>query len=368
MEWDKQIEWLKRYEEEGVNEILLDGFRASLMFAPRLEGDEAHGLPPGRAATVFHLDKLPAAPRDWVRSAGSYVVPVEVGVGLWFDWRNGWESDLNTAVLPSVKGMNPVTGMKLKGLGLEAYAEKCPLHEETFKGNKRLCEKCGYEWPPQNYITQDYALYWDGFRQPDGKVRQFFFTDEEARDIASLVIGKENTVPAFGFAFYRPKNPRIPPKTILRGFTNPISAKSGSDTYYGLYYMDYSWRNMKFSSGGGTVSCSNLSTPTIKGSSTCYGDDSNNYHAASMEREEKTSGINVYYSVPKKNVSVGAGAEIRQDLETDSLGLDGWQEKESAVIRLYFVFRKQFEEIVKKGGVKVLKGDSDGFLKGLPTG
>ena len=75
-------------------------------------------------------------------------------------------------------------------------------------------------------------------------------------------------------------------------------------------------------------------------------------------------------SKPKKtkSVSVGGGARINQSLQKDNLGLDGWLEKPSAVIRLYFCFEKQFRQIVKDGGVADLKRNPEGYLDGLPVG
>jgi hypothetical protein len=45
-----------------------------------------------------------------------------------------------------------------------------------------------------------------------------------------------------------------------------------------------------------------------------------------------------------------------------------WKDEPSAVIRLYFVFRKKFEKIVKNGGLVDLDGNKEGYLKGLPVG
>jgi hypothetical protein len=69
----------------------------------------------------------------------------------------------------------------------------------------------------------------------------------------------------------------------------------------------------------------------------------------------------------RKEVSVGAGARIDQKLEPDPHGLSEYKEKPAAVIRLYFVFQGQFNDILK-GGFKHPAGDAEGFLKGLPMG
>ena len=125
--------------------------------------------------------------------------------GLWFDWT--FNSDKNTAIVPTVKGCNPITGLKTSGFHLERYEDKCPKHGCDFIGD-RFCEECGYKWPCQNYVAYPNLLLWDGYRSEDGNVRQFFFTEELMRDVSSALIGRENTVPAFGFAFYTPKKLR----------------------------------------------------------------------------------------------------------------------------------------------------------------
>ena len=109
-DWKNSLPWLTSDVKAAMTtQMRLDTFAAQLMFAPRLTGATLHSLPLGRPAEVIHLDRLPGAPKDWVRGRGSYVVPVETDIGMWFDWRTQG-NDLNTAVLPSVKGMNPLTG------------------------------------------------------------------------------------------------------------------------------------------------------------------------------------------------------------------------------------------------------------------
>jgi hypothetical protein len=88
------------------------------------------------------------------------------------------------------------------------------------------------------------------------------------------------------------------------------------------------------------------------------------------ESEVKTSAMIVEEkpsAMPVKDVAVGAGARIRQDLEPDTLRVSDWQIKPSAVMRLYFVFREEFKQIVAKG-TRYIVGSNEGFLKGLPVG
>jgi len=319
------MEWFaKSITKEGwVDQMEHAGFKARLMRAQRLQDrGGVHGLPSGRSIPIFPIAALPGAPEGWVREAGTYVCPVSTEWGLWFDWTNN--DSLNTAVLPSVKGMNPITGQKIDGFGLEEYSDKCPIHGTPFS-HGTLCEECGYAWPPQNHVSYPNTLWWDGFRQPDGKVRQFFFTDDDERDVASKVIGKENTVPAFGFAFYRTKNPRTPSPR-----TSSFALFSDSQQTYGYSVMD-SVMDMD----EGQESAAYCSQPILISS---RGSISTRKMMASAQKQSKS-------------VSVGAGAQIRQELDRDSLGIDGWQDQPAAVIRLYFAFEEQFKQIVENGGV-----------------
>lgn len=390
------------------------GFQAALMRAPRLTGSGRHGLPPGFNCPVWPVDALPGAPEDWVRGPGSYVCPVESDWGLWFSWT--MNDHLNTAVLPSVKGMNPVTGEKLEGFTLDQYVEKCPKHKEPFKSGL-LCEKCGYRWPPQSYISYPNKLWWDGFRQADGSVRQFFFTEDEERDIASKVIGKKNTVPAFGFAFYETITKREIQRSFLRGAGGQcVQASAGIDPGFimadcceteapadhkqlmgfldsmegKLYSKELSssmeplhttYNNMVVP--GNQISCSvepeeKTCGPILekKGKPTLHMKTRSKQLKGSVMRPQSLAGGQLAGTFPNplkqvplvmKAVSVGAGAEIDQELVADTLAVDGWQTKPSGVIRLYFVFEKQFREIVK-AGVKDLTGDKKGYLKDLPVG
>jgi hypothetical protein len=368
----------------------INGFVAKLMRAERLKDNGyAHNLPPGEPIPVFPIDMLPGCPDGWVRDAGSYVCPVAADWGLWFDWTKN--DDMNTAVLPTVKGMNPITGRKLDGLSLEQYSSKCPVHDEEFKGDELFCESCGYKWPPQSYISSPNTLWWDGFRQPDGKVRQFFFSEDEARDIASLVIGKENTVPAFGFAFFKPKEERpSSPSNPWAGHV--LSSYDGLIGCSGIYDDDL--MNMTFESSGDDmmlgfcddgldfepddltpkVTCS-VSPPKgiLRGVTKTNAETSSSptASASSTSASKRLFANNVKATArmksPKKEVAVGAGAEIEQDLARDPLGVDGWKNEAEGVVRLYFCFEEQFRYIADQG-IKDLSGSDAGYLEDLPVG
>ena len=180
------------------------GFKAQIMEAPRLTGDQIHGLPPGSPLEVYHSDEFINWPQNWIKGQGAFVVPVRPEKGLWFNFRSN--DELNTAVVMTVKGCNPITGMQTSGFHMERYETKCPKHGVDFLAD-RFCPECNYKWPDRGYLSGT-PLWWDTFVTGDGVGRQFFFTEDMARDVASYCIGRENTCPAFGFAFFRPKEIR----------------------------------------------------------------------------------------------------------------------------------------------------------------
>ncbi len=377
------------------------GFTATIMEARRLKGDQVFGLPPGTPLDVYYADEFLHPPESWMKGPGVFVVPVRPDKGLWFDWRDN--PNLNTAVVPTIKGCNPITGMKTSGFHLERFDDKCPKHGCDFLAD-RFCEKCGYKWPPQNYISSPNTLWWDGFRAEDGTVRQFFFSEEEMRDVASAMIGKKNTVPAFGFAFFSPKEKRAEPDMgNCRGIHvyNTSTHHHGFDTVK-TSYCDYSKKSF---SPEDTIGTKGLSTFTLSsdsempnsgiitsGGQSVPADEikaSNNAVLDNVLSEAPTNkrafmGVMRGFkgtksgrfpgelrkksiSKPVKEVSVGAGAKIRQDLSQDTYALDTWNEKPDASITLYFVFQEKFEEIKSKG-MRDLQGKSEGMLNNLPVG
>jgi len=416
-----EVAYAKKIAPKGCVDIMEHaGFKTRLMRAERLIGDGTHGLPPGEPVPVYPIAALPSAPESWIREAGTYVCPVAPDWGLWFDWT--MNDPGNTAIVPSVKGMNPITGQRITMIGMEQYKDKCPIHGDNLS-HERFCEKCGYKWPPQNYVCYPNTLWWDGFRQPDGTVAQFFFTEDQQKDIASLVIGEKNTVPAFGFAFFRTKTHREIPGASYRGlpsesYTNPDMAWFGSPGKEMLFNCDQTDQidqidNLSdgeiktsgdFVIGSSTVS-QNASKQELdsvnKQLASIANDDSlqiTTHHTVLRGSDSTVKMASKSASVPntkpvffspmhtpqnwkiaderiraqkrkeEKTVSVGGGAKIRQELTADAFEVSDWHEKESAVIRLYFVFEQQFRDMIERGGIKDIDGSSDGYLEGLPTG
>lgn len=355
------------------------GYKAQIMEAERLTGDYVHELPPGRALEVYHSDEFLKWPENWMKH--SFLVPVKPNKGLWFNFR--MNSEINTAVVMTVKGCNPITGMMTSGFHLERYDTKCPKHNIDFMGD-RFCPECNYKWPSQGYITGN-PLWFDGFfNSKDGTVRQFFFTEEEMRDIATHMIGKENTCPAFGFAFFKPKEPRQEDTPVYRGFNNVLFCGQELNTYHKSQPITYCHsttdvkhlKGIRFGSSAGGQSVQSYS-----------GDMNQNAYLASASASAPSAFVGevrcsssvdmekgfgdivgeIKSSEPIKEVSVGAGARIRQNLKTDPYALDTWCDKPEAVMTIYFVFQDKLEEL-KAGGLHDLTGKQEGMLSGLPVG
>jgi hypothetical protein len=383
------------------------GFHAQIMETQRLKGDQVFGLPPGSALEVYPADAFVEYPENWLKGPGVFVVPVRPDKGLWFNWN--MNDSANTAVLPTVKGCNPITGMQTSGFHLERYDTKCPKHGVEFKGD-RYCSECDYKWPPQNYVSYPSTLWWDGFRSEDGNVRQFFFTEEEIRDIATHMIGKENTVPAFGFAFYKPKEPR---PTLYRGNYYVESAFKKSLLYgelssksFGTGQPDvsYTYTNstgpvlgdvftkgcllsaQNFAGDSPVAMCASAAVP-MAGSPITEGlsfeseqrdkpiqERLNEFKADKSNRTRRRLGVSGSDAgaqdrsvQPVKEVSVGAGARIAQKLLEDANDLNTWKETPEAVMTIYFVFEEIFNKIAQ-GGFRDLSGKKEGMLENLPVG
>jgi len=340
-----------------MNTLEYKGFQARIMRAEKLENNRIHGLPLGRPIECHEVDEFVEPLPHWLHGPGNFVIPVRSEWALWFDWT--LNSSMNTAVLPTIKGMNPITGRKTEGFFLESYKEKCPTHGCELN-SERYCKECDYKLAPQNYICAPNTLWWDGFRTQDGKVRQFFFTEDLQKSIPERVIGKENTIPAFGFAFYEPKKRRQDSSFYYNvTFFNSSSAgniksawiKDGIRTFCDFSHSHSS--NSITITSNGRIGIGNTNP-------------SKELHVYDPENPSKE--LHIYDPErANKEVGLGAGAEIRQELYADNLNVTDWKNEPSAVMRLYFIFQEQFD-VIKKKGMKRLDGKSEGFLEGLTIG
>jgi hypothetical protein len=214
------LEYLFLTKDKSLMKV---GDYACTVNMPEAEKIEDGDLPSYSPVPAFVVDEYPACPDTWMpgsKTAASYFIPVRNGHGMWLDFNDSVTAKRDIAVVVSVQGINPVTGQKTAALGLEQYKNKCPKHDVEFK-NDRFCSICGYKWPAQNYIssaaTPTGKLWIDGFLTPEGKVRQYLFTEDEKKGVAGNILGlyQKQQVYAIGIAFYRAKEDKpLPPPTI----------------------------------------------------------------------------------------------------------------------------------------------------------
>ncbi len=287
---------------EGARSRFVDGLEA------------AQSLPPYARRNVFSVDEFVGhAPADWPQSmAGvgaeniaSYFVGVKAGQGMWFDFNPCANDTHHIAIVPSVQGVNPVTGRPASP-DMQQYLTGCPVHNTAF-GLGRHCADCGYKWPKQNYVAttgSPRGSFWlDGFRQADGRVRQWLFTEEALRGVATHVLGDARGY-AVAFVIYRSVAPK--PAPVYRHAT-----RGGYDDLLGM---------------GATRSMS--------------------------------------FSARSANLEVGAGALISQFVHDDPNGLEFWDRKPVGIIMLNYAPEDVVADLIGRGGMK----HNEGPLTGIPVG
>jgi len=364
--------------------IDINGFYVSIMRADKKSDDDG-SLPPGIPIPCLPVDYLKDRPDFWIDGQGSYVCPIESDWALWFNFTMNRR---DISILTSVKGMNPMTGQRINGLELEQYVERCPVHNIVFK-HGRYCSSCNFKWPNQNYLTDPNPFYLDGFRSADGIVRQFYFTEDMAKSVPEQVIGKDDTVPAFGFCFYNLKKQtetyedgnRLKNK-FPESFTLAQPRRVKTSLFDVDSVKDIS-KSMLRSKMGGPIS------PPTKCCSDSVGIGSSSPDllsgfSADYERCRDIVSVNdidrpispplLFDRIVEKRtrslsaeVGIGAGAKIKQRFEKDRHLIEEWRSKPSGIIRIYFVFREQFEKYVSEG-LHDLVGHEEGYLEGIQVG
>lgn len=329
-------------------------------------GDNVHQLPPHREATVYPVETYPAAPARWMRggpTVSSYFIGVKAGLGMWLDFNKCNLHKHDVAVLVSVQGVNPITGQKAYGQGLQQYLTKCPVHDCDF-GQERFCPECKFKWPKQNYLATTgtpNGMFWlDGFRSENGKVRQYVFTEEEMRGIAAQTIGEERVF-AIGIAFYLSKEPKpTPPPSPLRSYYKGGSGLMGSKKLYAASLS----AEATYSASIGGVSCFMSRTLEAPHISMVERDTSEMCVTSDASMEERLGLCDTGAPEPARHLEVGAGAQIDQCIHDDPKELDYWKPEPEGLIVLNYADARQLAEILAAGR----REEKPGFMAELNTG
>jgi len=376
-------------------------------------GDSEHSnfLPPYARRKCFLVDEYPACPTDWMKSSGkltSYFVAIKEDYGLWLDFNKNQDKEYHIAIVISIQGVNPITGMPCTDAYLEQYNDSCPKHNEKF-GPNRYCEKCGYNWPKQNYISTTGnnvdELWLDGFRTAEGIVRQYILTKEDTklskRGVASNIIG-DDKVYAIGLSFFISKERRRK-SNIINSRDISISYKTLSYKTYTTNTTDTTYIGTKYPicdySPDYTNSCSApaaaaaaapedvridddnisksylrskcLKTGMKKGvSSKCNKLEDYDEKASKFETEVSSNFLDQHRLMNPIEVSkleVSAGANIKQSVGNDPEPLDFWRKEPEAMITINYCSEEECAKIISSGRIKK-NSHKEGFLKEVPVG
>jgi len=373
-------------------------FKFAINTPAALTGDAVNGLPPYHGRKTFLVDKYPACPSSWLRSEGkvaSLFVPVNAGRGLWLDFNGCHESAYNVAVVVSIQGVNAVTGLPCNDAQLEQYLEKCPKHNTPF-GPERLCRECGFKWPRQNYLSSigTYGKFWiDGFRSPDGTVRQYVLTEETLRSVANAILG-QSRVFSIGLSFFLSKVPKPIVHVERRGLEFfggeffggalmdqvPISKMWVDSTSHGVDLTSYGTSTAALYDGAINLSAGaedgDHLPDNVMMSRGLTGKMSKQHGGVSGASVKcSNSRANVLYAcnisdvkqVSVKNMEIAAGAKIAQEIVDDSNDLSFWQEKPESIVVINYCTEDEANKIIESGEVD-LSGHREGFLQNVPVG
>lgn len=385
----------------------VNGFSCGLNTPPALKGEGTHGLPPYCKRMPYLVDKYPACPSNWMRSEGkikSYFVPVQEGAGMWLDFNDNMAKTNNVAVVISVQGVNPITGLPCKDAQLEQYIEECPKHKIKF-GPDRYCKKCDYKWPKQNYLsttsTPGGSFWLDGFRSIDGIVRQYVLTSDKMKGVASNIIGKDRVF-AIGISFFTSKEKKPVRTEVLRGFSSPSSPSlsssiSSCSNYSGPMFFapTHTPLNWKTKGGGGTKGTAyHVVSKDVRLSNLCDSNEVLTYNALNNApdsimggysqkayiTEDLNDGIRLSESqkpsklsraikspVRCKQLDISAGAKISQSVYDDTEKLDYWHADSEGILCVNYCTESDCIKIVEQGEIN-LEGHPEGFLKKIPVG
>ena len=366
------------------------------------DGDPENKLPPYAPVPAFVVDEYPACPANWMHGsakASSYFVGVRANHGMWLDFnRAAADSKHHLAIVVSVQGINPVTGQKTDALRLEKYETKCPIHDIEFHQD-RFCPTCGYKWPAQNYIstsaTPDGKVWLDGFLTPEGKVRQYLFTQDEARGVAGAVLGKDQQVYAIGVALYRAKKEKPIPvlpvnrESFMMHFARSLSAPAGNyrtKSAGGSSFGNVGRSITKISANNNSLDIDAVRLRAAEAHGLCMPQNSSEQLTAGGMQDAGTTSCdfdsewksladndcevdNYCYQmsaacasaaeITTEKYEVAAGSSIKQVVYTDATPLDEYESEPVGMLYISYCSEKDVENILKAGRRAETK---DGFI------
>jgi hypothetical protein len=272
-------------------------------------------------------------------------------------------------------------------LRLEQYHKTCPIHNIKFEQDY-FCKTCGFKWPGQNYMATTgtpFGMFWiDGFRTPDGKVRQYIITAEKMRGVAAQMMkNPDDRVFAIGMAFYisKARKPDIPKpsknsglntfSSFHKNFVHAVSTPSFATSTSSMPTsapIEPKWSFMSMSNRKGGFCGPPLRQSTgLNYSASLESLSVDNYQIDSINTVEDIdiSDEDFKTITPVKKLEVGAGALISQLIYDDPKAITYWEEKPDGMIYLNYCDEKTLKKILDAGKRADKK---DGFMDGIRVG
>lgn len=365
--------------------------------------EKENNLPNGKLVKTYPVDLYPSCPKNWILGSdkeSSYFVGVKENDGMWLNFNKCYEHSHDVAIVISIQGVNPITGLKTDKLRLEKYKKNCPVHDVPFQ-SENFCPKCQFKWPYQNYLsttgTPEGSLWLDGFRCSDGRVRQYVFTTEVMKGIASQIIGNDR-VYAIGIAFYLSKSTKEKKSQSDNHFDNRIDVKNDISIYHVTEHKDMNCRivDSRFDrtvyqdvyhttcSGDflgelcsfrygpqniGYASCSNQMNLFTGGLSYLQSKEQGLFDEDMYDEDDdydicigSSCNNDIERVVEKTKLEIAAGSLIRQKIHADPKDITYWEEEPYGIIYLNYTDIQTFENILKNGAIPE---KTDGFLTNL---
>lgn len=304
------------------------------------DNSSGNKLPDYRRRRSFLVDDYPDCPSEWGASSqniSKYFTPVKSGSALWLDFNSNFDNEFDVAIVVSIQGVNPITGLPTSNCYLEQYHEKCPVHNTKFQKN-RYCKECNYKWPKQNYLsttnTPSGKLWIDGFRTIDGLVRQYIFTEDVLKGVATHIVGNQRTF-SIGISFFLSK------------------IKKNKQQFK----FDWSpWKSSPYTDRIDYISKYQVGPPINP-----YQSIQINNSLIRCSNSELNSST---YSCQYTNLDISAGEKIHQTLHDDSESLTYWGEEPAGQIHINYCTEDQCAMIIRNKK----QINSEGFLNNIPVG
>jgi len=378
----------------------INGLSAEINLPAAPKGDGVYSLPPYDRQNVYKVDDYAGCPANWMNGSGkaaSFFLPVDTGRHLWLDFNSNWSHSHHVAIVLSIQGINPITGLPTKSLRLEQYRDKCIIHGDDF-GADRFCQKCNdnvpgnydgtqvttfpSKWPPQNYMTtanhQRGQLWIDGWMAEDETVRGFLITSETIRGIAQQVIG-EDRVWAIGIGLYLSKEPKpLPPQrpSIMRSsggikaqsFGAMYSSKSLNESSFGASVDTNMVQGMGATGNSGMLEAFGYRSATTSSNKDMDALRTAVYAPGKVEEDLTSLDFTAESLVETEKLEIGAGAKIKQELcKLDPNEPSFYKDEPEGLIYINYCTRADFDKIMAAGKIDRTKG-GEGFMSGLKTG